>query len=413
MVDMILLQIFILVSLAMIAAIICNLVKVPSVVGEILVGIAISNVAIGGVTLFSTMQLGDPNSAEVLSVLSELGIIFLLFTAGLMTPFHELKKVGVTAFLAACGGVLVSVFIVYFVMLGFGFTSMQSLFLGVALGSTSVGISARAMEQLNVLTTTEARVIISAAIIDDVIGLILLAIISGIAGGGDINIVDTAVVGILAVAFVLVSMFICSLIAKFRHTDVCKNAVAKPRKQRLLSPLPFALIICFGLSALATQLQLAAIIGAFLAGMMFAEFRDIWPSEEKFNSLKEFLVPFFFLFIGINVNLSSLTVGNAWMIAPVLIVLALAGKIIGCGVGALRLGKKSATIVGMGMTPRGEVTIIIAALGLSINVLTEAQYGSLVAVVIVVAVLAPFLISMAFKRKEKFGAKPMKFKEQG
>jgi len=255
-------------------------------------------------------------------------------------------------------------------------------------------------------------VIISAAIIDDVIGLILLAIISGIASGGEINVIDTAVVGILAVAFVLISMFICSLIARFRHTDICKNAVAKPRKQPLLSPLPFALIICFGLSALATSLSLAAIIGAFLAGMMFAEFRDIWPSEEKFNSLKEFLVPFFFLFIGIHVDLSSLGVGNAWLIAPILIVLALAGKIIGCGLGAFRLGKKSATIVGMGMTPRGEVTIIIAALGLSINVLTQAQYGSLVAVVIVVAILAPFLISAAFKRKESFGAKPMRFKEQ-
>jgi Kef-type K+ transport system membrane component KefB len=411
MIDLILVQIFVLISLAMVAAIICNLVKVPSVVGEILVGIAISNLAIGGVTLYSALQLGEVNSAEALSVLSELGIIFLLFTAGLMTPFHELKKVGVTAFLTACGGVLVSVVIVYVVMLGFGFTSMQALFLGIALGSTSVGISARAMEQLNVLTTTEARVIISAAIIDDVIGLILLAIISGVANGGEINIVDTAVVGILAVAFVLVSMFICTLIAKFRHTDVCKNAVAKPRKQRLLSPLPFALIICFGLSALATSLQLAAIIGAFLAGMMFAEFRDIWPSEEKFTSLKEFLVPFFFLYIGINVSLSALGAGNAWLLAPVLIILALAGKIIGCGVGSLKLGKKSAAIVGMGMTPRGEVTIIIAALGLSIHVLTDAQYGSLVAVVIVVAVLAPFLISMGFKRKDKFAAKPMKFKE--
>jgi Kef-type K+ transport system membrane component KefB len=264
------------------------------------------------------------------------------------------------------------------------------------------------MEQLGVLTTTEARVIISAAIIDDVIGLILLAIISGIANGGAINVIDTAVVGVLAVAFVLVSMFICTLITRFRHTDICKNAISKPRKQGFLSPLPFALIICFGLSALATYLSLAAIIGAFLAGMMFAEFRDIWPSEEKFNSLKEFLVPFFFLFIGINVNISALGVGNAWMIAPVLIVLALVGKIVGCGLGAFKLGKKSASIVGMGMTPRGEVTIIIAALGLSINVLTEAQYGSLVAVVIVIAVLAPFLISMAFRRKDKFA---MKFKE--
>lgn len=411
MIDMILVQIFTLVSLAMVAAIICNLVKVPSVVGEILVGIAISNVAIGGVTLFSTMQLGNPNSSEVFLVLSELGIIFLLFTAGLITPFHELRKVGVTAFLAACGGVLVTITTVYFVMLGFGFTSMQCLFLAIALGSTSVGIAARAMEQLGVLTTKEARVIISAAIIDDVIGLILLAIISGTASGGEINIVDTAVVGILAVAFVLLSMYVCTLITKFRHTDYCKTAVTKPRKQSLLSPLPFALIICFGLSALATYLSLAAIIGAFLAGMMFAEFRDIWPSEEKFNSLKEFLVPFFFLFIGINVNLSALTVGNAWMIAPILIVLALVGKILGCGLGASKLGRKSATIVGMGMTPRGEVTIIIAALGLSVNILTEAQYGSLVAVVIVIAVLAPFLISMAFKRKEKFSSKSMKFKE--
>jgi Kef-type K+ transport system membrane component KefB len=409
---MILVQIFTLVSLAMVAAIICNLVKVPSVVGEILVGIAISNVAIGGVTLFSYMQMGDPNSTEVFLVLSELGIIFLLFTAGLITPFHELRKVGVTAALAAIGGVALSISSVYFVMLGFGFSTMQALFLGVAVGSTSVGIAARAMEQLGVMGTTEARVIISAGIIDDVIGLILLAIISGTAGGGEINILDTAVVGVLAVAFVLVSMYICTLISKFRRTDVCKIAVAKPRKQKLLSPLPFALIICFGLSAMATYLSLAAIIGAFLAGMMFAEFRDIWPSEEKFESLKEFLVPFFFLFIGINVNLSALATGNAWLVAPILVVLALVGKIVGCGLGAFKMGSKSAMIIGMGLTPRGEVTIIVAALGLSVGVLTEAQYGSLVAVVIAIAVLAPFLISMAFKRKDKFAAaKSMKFKE--
>jgi Kef-type K+ transport system membrane component KefB len=411
-IDMILVQIFVLVSLAMVAAIICNLVKIPSVVGEILVGIAISNVAIGGVTLYSYMQLGDPNSTEVFFVLSELGIIFLLFTAGLITPFHELRKVGVTAALTAVGGVALSISLVYFAMLGFGFSSMQCLFIGVALGSTSVGIAARAMEQLGVLSTLEARVVISAGIIDDVIGLILLAIISGTAGGGEINIVDTAVVGILAVAFVLVSMYICILISKFRRTDICITAVTKPRKQSLLSPLPFALIICFGLSAMATYLSLAAIIGAFLAGMMFAEFRDIWPSEEKFNSLKEFLVPFFFLFIGINVSLSALGTDNAWLVAPILIVLALAGKIVGCGIGAYKLGGKSAMIVGMGLTPRGEVTIIVAALGLQAGILTAGQYGALVAVVIAIAVLAPFLISMAFKRKDKFrNAKSMKFKE--
>jgi Kef-type K+ transport system membrane component KefB len=411
MIDMILVQIFILVSLAMVAAIVCNIVKVPSVVGEILVGIAISNVSIGGVTLFTEMQLGDPNSTEVFFVLSELGIIFLLFTAGLITPFHELRKVGKTAVLAAFGGVIVTISIVYFVMLGFGFSTMQCLFIAIALGSTSVGIAARAMEQLGVLTTTEARVIISTAIIDDVIGLILLAIISGTASGGEINIVDTAVVGILAVAFVLVSMYICTLITKFRHSDFCKTVVVKPRRHSLLSPLPFALIICFGLSALATSLSLAAIIGAFLAGMMFAEFRDIWPSEERFISLKEFLVPFFFLFIGINVDLSALGAGNAWIIAPILIVLALVGKVVGCGLGASKMGKKSAMIVGVGMTPRGEVTIIIAALGLSIGVLTEAQYGSLVAVVIAIAVVAPFLMSTAFKRKDKFVTKAMKLKE--
>ena len=114
-------------------------------------------------------------------------------------------------------------------MLGFGFSSMQCPFLGIALGSTSVGIAARAMEQLGVLTTIEARVIISTAIIDDVIGLILLAIISGAVSGGEINIIDTAVVGILAVAFVLVSMYVSALLAKFRRTDFHKT-VLKPKE---------------------------------------------------------------------------------------------------------------------------------------------------------------------------------------
>jgi Kef-type K+ transport system membrane component KefB len=158
-----------------------------------------------------------------------------------------------------------------------------------------------------------------------------------------------------------------------------------------------ALVVCFGLSFVASYLGLAAIIGAFLAGMIFSEFKDLWPCEEKFEPLNEFLVPFFFIFVGVSVNLSSF--GSVIWIALAITVLAIITKFIGCGAGAWKMGKQSASIIGLGMIPRGEVGIIIASIGLGMAVVSEGIFAGVIFMSMATTIVAPPLVARAFKRK--------------
>ncbi len=156
-------------------------------------------------------------------------------------------------------------------------------------------------------------------------------------------------------------------------------------------------MLCFGLSFLASYVGLAAIIGAFLAGMAFAEFRDRWPVEDKFEPINEFLVPFFFLFVGISVGLSSFS--GVILIALIVTLLAIVTKIIGCGLGSIKLGGRSATIVGVGMVPRGEVGIIVASVGLSMAVISDNMFSIVIFMSMATTLVAPPLLTWAFKRK--------------
>ena len=161
--------------------------------------------------------------------------------------------------------------------------------------------------------------------------------------------------------------------------------------------MPLAIIVCLGLSFFANYVGLAAIIGAFLAGMAFAEFKDKWPCEEDFHPINELLVPFFFLFVGISVNIASF--GDVLLIAVLVTLLAVATKFIGCGLGARSLGGKSATIIGVGMVPRGEVGIIVASIGLSMAVISHSMFSVVVFMSMATTIVAPFLLTWAFRRK--------------
>jgi len=251
------------------------------------------------------------------------------------------------------------------------------------------------------MDTIEAKVIIGAAVIDDVLGLIVLAMVTGVAQGGTLNLIDIAVVASLAVVFVLVVMFISALIPKARKRSQVQELLNKSRAWKHWSPLPFALIICFGLAALASYLSLAAIIGAFLAGMLFAEFRDIWPTEDKFAPINEFLVPFFFLFIGIQVNLSSFSEASILALVILVTAVAIITKFVGCGLGAKGLGRKSALIVGVGMVPRGEVGIIVASIGLTSGVLDNSLFSVVVAMSLITTLISPALLTFAFNHKNR------------
>ncbi|HEY3420098.1 MAG TPA: cation:proton antiporter [Methanomassiliicoccales archaeon] len=395
-VKQVLLQLFVIISFAMAAAVICRLIKVPVVIGEIIVGIIIGNSG-----MVTALQLGTDH--QVFDVFSQLGVIFLLFAVGLVTPFSELRKVGKTAFIVASLGVVFPLIGGYLFMTWLGYGLVPALFVAAAMVATSVGITARVIGDMGLSDAVESRIIIGAAVIDDVLGMLVLAVVVGIAGGSGTDVTQTAIVAIEGVLFVLAVIIIGGMvIPKVRKTKEKKVDIEHPlmpTPSAIVSPLPLALIVCFGLSFIAASFGLAAIIGAFLAGMAFAEFSDRWPCKEKFEPINEFLVPFFFIFVGIQVNLSSYS--DALLIGIGLTIIAILTKIIGCGLGSRNLGGKSALIVGVGMVPRGEVGLIVATLGKSMNVISDSIYAVVVFMSLVTTLVAPALLTYSFKAKFK------------
>jgi len=391
-IEIILLQLFVLILFAKIAAIIFEFVRLPPLVGEIVAGIIIGNTFI-----FDLLQLGT--NIEVLSVLAEIGVIFLLFAIGLETPFSDLKRVGGTAILVAILGVIFPFMFGYLLIVSSGFPQVEALFIGAAMTATSIGITARVIKDMNMMNSIESKVIIGAAVIDDVLGLVILAMISGIASGGAMDIVGTVMVAALAVIFVVAVVFVGSgLLPKVRkQVHEFRTPTPVMSMRRKISPLAVAIIVCFGLSAAASYFGLAAIIGAFLAGMVFAEFKDLFPVGEQFEAINEFLVPFFFLYIGISVNLSAF--GGVAILALMITFVAIATKFIGCGLGAYRLGVKSAVIVGVGMAPRGEVGLIIASVGLTIGSISNDMFSIVVFMSLLTTLVAPLLLTYTFNWK--------------
>jgi len=395
-IETVLLQLLVLFLLAKVAGMLCERVKVSPVIGEIFAG-----VLVGNTILLQWLSLDLDMS--LFQVLSELGVIFLLFAVGLETPFSELRKVGRTAMQVAVLGVIVPLLCGFALIMALGHGQTEALFIAAALVATSVGITARVIKDMNLTQTIESRIIIGAAVIDDVLGMIVLAIVVGIASGGS-GPLDIILVSMEGILFVLMVIFIGSILLpharkKISIRNELKNGKEQciKRKGHSISPLPLAIIVCLALSFAASFVGLAAIIGAFLAGMAFAEFKDKWPCEEDFHPINEFLVPFFFLFVGISVNLSSF--GDVLIIAILVTLLAVVTKFIGCGLGARKLGGKSATIIGIGMVPRGEVGIIVASIGLNMAVISPSMFSVVVFMSMATTIIDPPLLTWAFRRK--------------
>ncbi len=396
-IEWILFQLFALFLFARVAAAFFRFLKLPEVIGEIIAGIIIGNTI-----LYQWLRLGT--DIEVFQIFAELGIIFLLFTVGLETKFSELKKVGRPSFLVAILGVVIPFAAGYLLINLNNMSSIEAMFMGTAMVATSVGITARVIRDMNLTDTIESRVIIGAAVIDDILGMIVLAIVVGVATGGTLNIVDTVIVAAEAVLFVLFVIYVGTrFVPKAR--EWAPKRIKKPfqarKRSKIMSPFAFALIVCFGLSALASFFGLAAIIGAFLAGMVFAEFEEAVPCREEFESVSEFLVPFFFLFVGVAVDISSFQ--GVLVLTAIVTIVAIVTKFLGCALGAYELGSKSASIVGIGMVPRGEVGFIVASIGLSYGAISNDLYAIVIAMSLITTLVAPPLLSYAFRAKRGSG----------
>ncbi|MGQ9583387.1 MAG: cation:proton antiporter [Thermoplasmatota archaeon] len=375
-------------------------VRVPSVVGEVLVGVAVANTA-----LFDWLELGG--SMDVIEVLAELGVMLLLFSVGLETPLHELSRVGRVATSVAVSGVLVPFGFGLAFILAIGGSTSEAMFVGAAMVATSVGITARVLQDVGATGTVEAKVILGAAVIDDVLGMVVLTLVSAMgATGHGLTLADTAIVIGMAVGFVLAVMVLGGRIVRHLASGGggrgAGDRLAKLRQRN--APFAFALTICLGLSALAQFFGLAAIIGAFLAGMAFAEVRDRYALREKMDPVVDLLAPFFFVHIGLMVSVSQFQPVVA--VAAIVTALAVAGKLVGCGLASLSLGARSATVVGIGMVPRGEVGIIIAMVGLSLHTIPNSMFSVVVFMSVATTLAAPPLLVWALARARAGAAGP-------
>ena len=373
----------------------------PAVLGELGVGLVLGNV--GLLAGFDVLGLAN---TEAMVVLAELGAVLLLFHVGLESTPKEMMAVGGRAFAVATAGVIAPM------ILGYGVGAlvmpdaswMVHLFLGAMLSATSVGITARVLSDVGAVREPFARIILGAAVIDDVLGLLVLAVVAGIikaAATGD-ALSAAAIVWIVAKAFIfLVGALV---VGSFLSPRVFRGALALRSKGIVLS---LALAFCFGLSWLALLAGLAPIVGAFAAGLVLEEAhfeghvqRGEHHLHDSMGPLMALLVPVFFVRMGLMVDIRSMLDGRVIVLAVLLTLAAIVGKL-ACGLAVPR--GMSWLTVGLGMMPRGEVGLIFAAIGAQLvlgghPVVEPPTYAAAVFMVIVTTVLAPPLILWSLRR---------------
>jgi Kef-type K+ transport system membrane component KefB len=351
--------------------------KQPAVIGELIAGI-----------LIGPGLLGWVHPSETLSTVAVMGVIVLMFVVGLETRPTELFKVGGRALVVGSVGIVLPMVAGYYfgVMLGLG--NPESIFIGTALVATSVGITARVLADRGFLSTTEARIILAAAVIDDVLGMLVLSFAIG-SSRGNVNFNQMVILVVQVVLFIGFELWLAPIIVK-RHGHWL---------DRLKIPnagFVVALIVMLAMAALSEAIGLAGIVGAFFAGMMFAETEDRWELARQSRPLYEWLVPYFFVVTGMQVQPSLFRSPAVLVPGLVLVAIAVVTKIVGCGLGAWGMGWKRMVAIGVGMVPRGEVGLIIAATGLSMKVIGDASYAMIVLVVVLTTVVVPPLLAIVF-----------------
>jgi len=330
------------------------------------------------------------SDSETLSVFAEIGVIFLLFAVGLETRATDMFRVGQQAAAVAVVGVLVPFGLGLALMLGLGSQTITALFVATALVATSVGITARVLADLGQAASRPARVILGAAVIDDILGLIVLAIVSGLAEG-KLSLLHIGLVVVQALAF---TGFVLLAGRRAAH-----RISAHLYRLRISNPaFIISVALCLGLSALADYIGLAAIVGAFLAGMTFAETQEAAHIRRSLDAVYDLLVPIFFVIMGARVDLPGLLRPEVLSIGLLVTVVAIIGKLAGCGLASMGLGKKEALAIGIGMSPRGEVGIVVAMVGLARGTIGSDIYAIVILMSILTTLIAPPLLRLVMVR---------------
>ena len=260
--------------------------------------------------------------------------------------------------------------------------------------ATSVGITARVLRDMNVHKSRAAQIILGAAVFDDILGMLLLGMLVSTVSKGGVQWLHLALVAIEAVGFAVFMIFVAPKVV-----DRLEPGIQQMQTQD--APLVLALALCLGLSVAATRIGMAAIIGAFFAGLAFADYSPRWNLEPRAQAINQFLSPFFFFTMGSRLDLSVFS-RSVVLLALVLSALAVISKIVGCGLPLYREGWRSMLQVGVGMTPRGEVALIVALIGLQMNMISQRAYALVIVMTAVTTMLpAPFLRMLFADRRAR------------
>jgi len=350
----------------------------PGIVGEILAGALVGPSVLGWIA---------PN--DTLKALSDLGVLFLLFGVGMEVKASELLKVGGKATLVATIGVIIPFFAGWGILFAWGAPQLEAIFVGASMVATSVGITASVLSARGVLHEVASKVILAAAVIDDVLGLIVLAVVSSVARGR-VNLWEIALVASLATAFTVV-MAIWGTTAVKRVLPIFGSRARADEAE-----FHIALVFLFAMALLAQYTGVAAIVGAFLAGLALSDSSDA-RMRTLTRGVSELLVPFFLAGIGLHLNFGVFRSRSTIALALVILAAAVVTKLVGCGLGAISLGWQNMLKIGLGMVPRGEVGMVVAQLGLGMAVISTEVYSVVVFMAVATTLLTPLLLKIAFR----------------
>lgn len=396
---------------------ICARIDLPPVLGELLAGVVIGVSALkllvfpGGEIdasqslIMQALQLTahlSPDSlktvfeaqSEVITILSEMGVVILLFEIGLESDLKELIRVGPQAAIVACVGVAVPFALgTAGLMLLFHAPAIPAIFAGAALTATSIGITARVLAEIQRLATKEGQIIIGAAVLDDVLGIIVLAVVASLAKTGEVQVSNVIYLIISAAVFLIGSIWLGRLLSPYFVGLVNE---LKTRGQLIVT----ALIFTFILSDVAVVIQLEAILGAFAAGLILAETEKRKELEAQVIPIADMLVPVFFVVVGARTDVSVLNPfvpenREGLIMSAFLIVVAIVGKVV-TGFTIFGQPNLNRLAIGVGMIPRGEVGLVFASFGASTGVLSDALQAAIIVMVILTTFLAPPLLRVVF-----------------
>ena len=358
----------------------CRRVEIPEVIGQILVGI------IAGPALLNWVHLN-----EMMNEFQEIGVIILMFIAGLESDLSLLKKYLKPAVIVAIIGVVVPIAVMSPASYFFGFTKLESMFIGVIFSATSVSISVAVLREFKRLDSREGATILGAAVADDIIGVILLSIMISVVNqaegktGGQ----PLWAVLLLQVLFFGGTYLVVKWLAPYlMHLSERLLTVA--------SPSVMAMIICLGMAAIADYVGLSGAVGSFFAGIAVANTHRKETINRSFIPIGyAMFIPLFFVSVGLNMRIDRLS--ESWVVVVVMTILACLTKLVGCGAGAYisKFDLRSSYVVGSGMIARGEMALITAQIGYQAHLLSPMYYSDVITVIIVATVLAPFILKHA------------------